>query len=629
MTAAVVLPLLINTIYSGVSLRHLIDSRVTQKELPASLREIRNSVELEIQKPLIISQSIAQNQFVIDWLKDGEDAAQLEGNRKYLEAIGAKNDAVTSFVVSGLTGKYYTNSGLLKTLSPDSARDQWFYTFLNSGQRYEVSIDIDEDSGKPTAFINYGIEVDGRIRAVGGIGKSLSDMESIIRGYRLGESGQVYLVDKQGDIQLHRDKSNNNKTLNDLLKAASVSEQLLNGDSLEIVEFGREGEQYFAASIPLLSLDWYLVAEIPKHELYSDLSAAMYKTLLVSLVVAVAFLLLMGTLATRLSNPIKKITDQLVELSQRDGDLTVRLPENRTDELGQLAVGLNGFLEQLHSMCLNILQTTESLRGSGNQVKVFMDKTDERTDQQQRNTIMVATAVNEMGSTVVEVARNASQAACLSQDVRSSADQGSRTLDGTIKDMQELSGAIGNAVNSVESLALDIQSITSVLDVIKGISEQTNLLALNAAIEAARAGEQGRGFAVVADEVRTLAQRTAQSTEEINEMIQRLTKSAEDAVETIQSGQQLTSRCVGQVDNTGTALNAITENIEQMTDMNNLIASATEEQSIVTEEINTNVTQIAEYSRMTAEDVAQCSDLCRQLNQQTSDLSELVGKFKL
>ncbi|WP_445262570.1 methyl-accepting chemotaxis protein [Pseudomonas sp. EA_105y_Pfl2_R69] len=242
---------------------------------------------------------------------------------------------------------------------------------------------------------------------------------------------------------------------------------------------------------------------------------------------------------------------------------------------------------------------------------------------------MVATAVHEMGLTVQEIARNASNAAQASHSARNEAQQAREVVGQSIGHIENMSAEIGDAATAVGQLATQVASIDQVLAVIRGVSEQTNLLALNAAIEAARAGEQGRGFAVVADEVRTLAQRTQASTDEIQQMIARLKQGAETAVSSMHAGQAATGTGVEASQRTGQSLSAITEQVERISDMNTQVAAATEEQSSVTEEINRNVQGIADLAHANADEVRSCREDCQTLRGLADDLATQMGSFRL
>lgn len=629
MALALLLPLTISTVFFNHSIRNLISERLASTELPTALREVRNGIELELANPVILSKAMAQNAFLKTWLTEGEDELNQAQVINFLAAMQNDNGAIASYLVSRDSGNYYNADGLFKTLSPNADRDQWFYRFINSNAPFELSLDIDEASRKPTVFINYAMSINGQRRAVAGIGRSLDAMSDLVNNYRLGASGQVYLVDATGVIKIHKNANLVGQSLTGLLGLASANAGLLGSDQVRTQLFTRNHEDFVAATIPLTSVNWYLVAEISTQELYGKLDTTLLSNVLLSLAIAAAFLFLVVILSNRIVKPIREISGAMAHLSQKGGDLTARLPDQRQDEIGELASKVNSFIEHLHDICTQIEASAKKVSQASTSVASYIGHTVSRTEQQQLNTDMVATAANEMGATVNEIASNASEAAGSSKTAHTESAQGSEIVKRTVAAMNQLNATMDSSVSSVNALAQEIKSITTVLDVIKGISEQTNLLALNAAIEAARAGEQGRGFAVVADEVRTLAQRTAQSTEEINEMIIRLDQSARQTVQAIQDGSEKTKASTLSVKNTGDILGNITSQVNTISDMNYQIATATEEQSQVTEEINRNVQSIAQFSQETQNDILQCKQLCNELDNQSRTLLNLMAKFTL
>ena len=469
---------------------------------------------------------------------------------------------------------------------------------------------------------------------VAGLGLSMKELSELIHNFNFGERGKVYLVRSDGLIQVHPEAQLSGKrTLAEQIgapAAQAVMGQLSTSKaSATNSSFVRDGEDYLALSLPLRDLGWTLVAEVPQSQIYAEARRAMWMSSGIGLAVALVCLLLVVLLARGLVRPIRQVTAALVAIGSGGGDLTQRLDSSRADELGDLARGFNRFLDSQREMIGEVLTTSEHLRTAVSQVAKVVDNTAERSGRQQEMTDMVATAVHEMGLTVQEIAQNAGNAAVASQSARDEAMQAREVVGGSIRHIESMSDEIGIAAGAVGELANQVASIDQVLAVIRGISEQTNLLALNAAIEAARAGDMGRGFAVVADEVRTLARRTQSSTDEIQQMIGSLKQGADNAVSSMHTGQAATGTGVESSQRTGASLTAITGQVERISDMNHQVATATEEQSAVTEEINRNVQGISDLARATAGEVRACREDCQTLQRLADDLARQMGSFKL
>jgi methyl-accepting chemotaxis protein len=321
-----------------------------------------------------------------------------------------------------------------------------------------------------------------------------------------------------------------------------------------------------------------------------------------------------------------------IELTARklaEGDLGARVDYRNKDELGHISTAFNKMADKFHDAINEVKDSVTQLAAAAEETSTVTTQTTQGINQQLTETGQVATAMNQMSATVQEVARNAVKAAEAARDADTTFHQGKQVIDKVIDAIGELAKEVDEAANVIQKLESESMNIGSVLDVIKSIAEQTNLLALNAAIEAARAGEQGRGFAVVADEVRTLAGRTQESTQEIEEMISNLQSGANNAVKVMAEGKAMTQVGVDQAAAAGEALKTINAAVEQITGMNTQIASAAEEQSSVTEEINrsiVSINEVAEQSSTGAQQTAQASDDLARLAEQ---LKGLVGRFKV
>ena len=327
--------------------------------------------------------------------------------------------------------------------------------------------------------------------------------------------------------------------------------------------------------------------------------------------------------------PLNHTVDALEDIVEGEGDLTRRLRVESRDEVGRLAAGFNKFAGLVHGIVHDMAGYTTRLRAAAERLSVVTAETSQGVDQQQQRTDEVVAAVNQMAASGREVAQNTGAAAEAARNADSAANDGRRVVARTTEVIDSLAEAVRRAGEVINRLEQDSESIGGVLDVIRGIAEQTNLLALNAAIEAARAGEQGRGFAVVADEVRTLASRTQESTQEIQGMIERLQNGAREAVTVMEQGTARADESVHQAGEAGEALNAISQAVAVINEMNVQIASAAEEQNAVAEEINRAVVAISQITEQTAAGAQQTASASNELEQLSGQLSQMVGRFRV
>jgi methyl-accepting chemotaxis protein len=349
---------------------------------------------------------------------------------------------------------------------------------------------------------------------------------------------------------------------------------------------------------------------------------------LVVILMVVMLLVTRMLLNKQVVSPLRLAVSRMVT-AQESGDLTFRLDASGRDEMGELARGFNQFVERVQGAFSEVIEAASRLGEASNTLAGITRDTERGLQRQNAETEQVATAMNEMSVTVQEVARNTSAAADAAHQAQKEADAGQQVVSRTIEAIDSLAREVEKAGGVIHQLEEDSAGIGTILDVIKGIAEQTNLLALNAAIEAARAGEQGRGFAVVADEVRTLASRTQKSTEEIQQMIEKLQGGAEEAVRVMDAGRQQAQTSVDQAASAGESLTAITSAVSTISDMNTQIASAAEEQSSVAEEMNRNVVAISGVADEASRGAARTSEATATLVELARSLQEMVARFRV
>ncbi len=471
----------------------------------------------------------------------------------------------------------------------------------------------------------------------------------------LGKTGESYLVgsDKvmrsiSRDLVEHKDSylqalSDSNINSDDISKKNTTLGLLpLTGNYIDAAIAGKSGievsknylgREVLTAYTPFtaLNMHWAIVSEILTDEAFEATEALATKligsAIVVTLIMVALASLAGGVFSVTLTKPIVKLKSIVHEIDENN-DLTKRVEVKGKDEIGQMSASFNHLLSVFHESITQVAAATGLVATAADQMTANTAETRDGVTQQFDEVDQVATAINEMSATVQEVARNAEQAARSAEEANEHAVTGNNVVQENIKAINRLSTEIQSATDVIQRLSNESENIGSVLDVIKGIAEQTNLLALNAAIEAARAGEQGRGFAVVADEVRTLAGRTQQSTVEIETMITALQQGTKEAVKVMEQSQEMTAVSVSQASKAGDSLQTITSSINSIMEMNTMIASAAEEQSAVTEEINKNIVAISQLAEQTTEASNQTSNSSSQLTELAQDLQILVSKFK-
>ena len=621
-TLAVVLSCLLVGYFSQRSAQQLIETRMFEQELPNLTQRIGKEIEKDLTSVANAARQLANDRFVLDWVARGMPREQESILIDQLKDMTAQYGLVTASFADRQSAAYYNQDGFLRNLTPE--QDAWFYGYTKSPQDLMLSI-FRETNGEVKLFVNFQ-QLNGR--GLAGLAKSLDSMVSMLANFRIGDSGFVFMTDGSGKVKLHPDAARIDRD-NLTQLASGTTTNLLTKQAFAATQAEVDGQAVILATSYIPMLDWYLVAQVPEAEIYGELDKARLHIVLVSLAIAAGMGLLGMLLAGSVSRPLNELARLFRELGSGDGDLTQRLKVEGHDELTQVATGFNNFVAKIHGSIEQVASNSRQLAATANEVASKAQLTQHNCTAQRDRTVQVATAIHEMGATVGEIAGNASLAADVARQANEQADAGAVVVAQARHGIVGLSSEIEQVAGVIESLANQTDSIGSILDTIRSISEQTNLLALNAAIEAARAGEQGRGFAVVADEVRNLASRSAASTAEIQGMINRLQEQSARAVSAMAQGRNQSLEVVAQADEANAALGHITAHITQISDMNIQVATATEEQSSVVGEINRNVEDINQLTMETADIAHQLTESSRSLQQLSGELDKLVGNFRL
>jgi len=598
--------------------RELLLSRLESSELPNLVQRVGESINGEITQMKALAKAIASNSFIPLWVDNGES---IEGEKvltQYLGEVKKQNNLSNASFIDLISLKYWNQEGFLKQLK--TSNNKWFFAFRDSGKAESAS-SYTNDDGSIDIFVNYQ-QLNGR--GASGVSKSFNSIASALSNFKIEQSGFVYLADKNGLVKVHPDRELvENTNISDIYPSLNKSKLLAE----KHFAFQQAGDNIISTSY-VDSLGWYVIAEVPKSELYAGLNESRNYMLMMFIIISVIFVGISFVIANRLVLPIKEMAVSFLELGRGEGDLTYKVNENGAYEISQLAKGFNAFVGNIRSVVqdvkttsIDINQASENVYRDANASKTALDKQKDEAHQ-------VSVAINEMGSTIAEIANNAAVAAQTTNDATRMTAEAQVVVNESTETINHMAEDMETVSSNIEELAKRSDNISSVLDVIRGISEQTNLLALNAAIEAARAGEHGRGFAVVADEVRNLAQKTSESTDEIHAMITQLQDGSKTAVDSVGKSRQQAVLGYEAAQKTQKALTEIVTNVEHISDLNTQIATATEEQSAVINEINVHVVNISDSTDQSAEASENIESSSHSLKSMAESLNTLVERFK-
>ncbi|WGK88473.1 methyl-accepting chemotaxis protein [Pseudomonas migulae] len=524
-----------------------------------------------------------------------------------------------------------------------------------SGAPYNAFYTCARDTRKACVLEPYFDEASGSRKLVTSIAFPLLDHDKVIAVVGLdinlaalqqnSEASALQLFDGNGQISIVSPRGVISANSQDVSRLGQPL------DNVEVMDTLRQGQpkvfvdqQQIKVLEPLAPIagaaPWGVLVGVPQNVLLApvttlqqELDAQAVRSTALELLLgggsALLGLVLIWYAAYRITRPLQLLTRVMEDISLGEGDLTRRLAVQSRDEIGQLATAFNRFVERIHHSIREVSSAALGVNEGAKRVLLASNASLSNFDEQSTRTNSVAAAINELGAAAQEIANNASDASQQASAARQQAEDGRQVVERTIAVMNELSGKISASCVNIEALNSKTVNIGQILEVIKGISQQTNLLALNAAIEAARAGEAGRGFAVVADEVRSLAGRTQTSAAEIQQMIEALQVGARESVTTMTESQQHSEESVSIANLAGTRLGSVTQRIGEIDNVNQSVAAATEEQTSVVEALNVDITEINTLNQQGVENLQSTLQACTELEREAGRLNQLVGSFRI
>ncbi|MDZ4020698.1 Methyl-accepting chemotaxis protein McpU [Pseudomonas sichuanensis] len=528
-----------------------------------------------------------------------------------------------------------------------SPYNRWLTCPLETAKACVLDPYFDEINGQKVLMTSIALPLleGGKVVGVIGLDIGLDNLQQLALAGRqelFDGQGQVSIISPVGLLAGHsQDARQLSQTVEQAFgsAASAFTAPLRAGQPVERLDNGMMRISRPFTPIPGAA-PWQVLLELPESVLQAPAVAlnqrlddhnqrANLTSLLIGLGAAVLGLLLVWLTARGVTRPILAVAARLKDIASGEGDLTRRLDYARDDELGQLTGWFNRFLDKLQPVIAQLKGSVQEARGTADQSSLIASQTSTGMQQQHREIEQVATAANEMSATAQDVAHNAAQAAQAARGADQATREGLALVAATRQAIDQLAGGMDAAMEQARSLESRGEQIGSVLEVIRAIAEQTNLLALNAAIEAARAGEAGRGFAVVADEVRSLAQRTQVSVEEIRQVIEGLQQGTQDVVGAMHGGQRQARESAAQMEQTLPALQRIDQAVTVITDMNLQIASAAEQQSAVAEEVNRNVAGIRDVTESLAGQADESARISQALNRLANQQQGLMEQFRV
>ncbi|NLW03636.1 MAG: HAMP domain-containing protein [Pseudomonadaceae bacterium] len=609
--------------------------RLQKHELPTALHSVVNGIQAELNTALAGSEALAQNPALIDWVKRGTPSEELPQIINLMaqvqKSIGASGIFMTSNNTQDTRYHHYENDQLnWRTMNTSHSDDGWFFNYLKSNQAYELNLDTNDFGGsKVRIFVNYSSKVKnslGQPLIVAGGAMDMDNMAKSISQYRIGERGLVMLVLPSGLADIHPDpKQAGNLNISQF----PLAKELLSNTSGKtlILRAQWEGQEKFIGSLWIPSLQRFLIAEVPVNEIQGQIRHNQWVALGLGGLLLLVGLAILYPMTRIMIAPLADLRRQ-IRSTTSTLDLTTQFKTNDQAEIGDLAAQLNQFIERISNTLSEIMQATEQTDQLAEQLEGGAKLATDSFHQQQHSVEDIEQVMHSITQSVSEISDKAMEAGQHSDQGRTILVEAESRLETSYQTIAKLEEQMTTARSKMDGLLKHSDDILHVLDVIRGISEQTNLLALNAAIEAARAGEHGRGFAVVADEVRQLAQRTQSSTAEIQSMIDNLRSASNQVAEQMAISSKSSQAGLSNLQETRQELAVMAERLTLVFDMNSDIAHSTQAQLTAVEEVHYKLQELSQQGLKVNAMADQATTATNELGQQVDRMRQQVSAFK-
>lgn len=506
----------------------------------------------------------------------------------------------------------------------------WYKDAVSAGKQIITTAYSDAITGALLVTIAEPVRLQGSLSGVVGADVLIDQLIADVISMDAGKNAQTMLIDGQNGVLLaHPDKSLLLKPVTQLSSALDLRNIERAARQAELVAVNLNGSDKFFFFAPVPNTPWYFAIQMDSNTEYAAHAELLTGLITTALLITVIVVAIVSWLVSFLFSDLNRVSKALEAIASGDADLTQRLEPRSDDEVGQLANNFNIFVSNMHTMVLKLSQVSMALSQQSQATAQQAEERSRRIAQQQDEINMVATAINEMAAATQEIAGNAEHTAQNAGEAVTACAHGSGQVGQTQRSIQSLAEEVQVATGVIQELEAHGHQISTILSTIQNIAEQTNLLALNAAIEAARAGEQGRGFAVVADEVRVLSQRTHASTKEIQQMIETLQATTGKAVGIMDDSRRLADTSVDDANEASVSLEQIHSVVESINDMATQIASAAEEQASVTSEITRNTVGIRDVSNDLAQQAHRAAEQAAELSDLSHELEQEIRRFRL